>query len=75
MTQSAVGDGVSGFNLINYTYDARNQLVDYNSPATFDHDERRIAATANAVTTNYLWDEFPRYGDVVLETGTNPKYK
>ena len=54
-------------------YDARNQLIDFNGQASFayDHDGRRIAATANAVTTNYLWDEFSRYGDVVLETGAN----
>ena len=57
----------------NYTYDARNQLIDFDGLATFeyDHDGRRISATANAVTTNYLWDEFSSYGDVVLETGTN----
>ena len=56
----------------NYTYDARNQLIDFNGLASFayDHDGRRISATAG-VTTNYLWDEFSSYGDVVLETGIN----
>jgi RHS repeat-associated protein len=51
-------------------YDARNQLVDFDSQATFtyDQDGRRISATANSVTTNYLWDEFSQYGDVILET-------
>jgi YD repeat-containing protein len=37
----------------------------------YDADGRRIRQDVSGTKTNYLWDEFFPYGDVVLEYGTS----
>jgi RHS repeat-associated protein len=41
----------------------------------YDVDGRRVQLSASGVITNYLWDITTRYGDVLLETGTNGAFK
>jgi RHS repeat-associated protein len=41
----------------------------------YDVDGRRVQLSASGVITNYLWDTTTRYGDVLLETGTNGAFK
>jgi RHS repeat-associated protein len=41
----------------------------------YDVDGRRVQLSASGVITNYLWDITSRYGDVLLETGTNGAFK
>lgn len=56
-----------------FTYNDRDLLEttnagSVNSSFAYDHDGRRIQQTVGTVELNYLWDEFSRFGDVVLET-------
>lgn len=61
--------GTTTLGTTNYNFDARNQLASVGS-ATFSYDYtgRRTKQYDGGLTTNYLWDEFPAYGDVVRET-------
>ena len=34
---------------------------------SYDHDWRRVAEDVNGTVTNYLWDEYSSYGDILLE--------
>jgi RHS repeat-associated protein len=57
-----------------YSYDARNQLTSVTSGMdtlgtfSYDYAGRRTQMNDGTLTTDYLWDEFSAYGDVVLET-------
>ena len=57
-----------------YSYDARNQLtsvtsgIDTLGTFSYDYAGRRTQMNDGTLTTDYLWDEFSAYGDVVLET-------
>lgn len=61
-----------------YTYNARDQLSNINVQGliqldyAYNHYGNRVQQSSGGTTTNYLWDEFSRYGDVILETGVNP---
>jgi RHS repeat-associated protein len=41
----------------------------------YDVDGRRVQLSASGVITNYLWDITSRYGDVLLESGSNGAFK
>jgi YD repeat-containing protein len=59
--------------LASYSYDARDQLTSatvgqQSVTFAYDHMGRRVQQNVAGQTTNYLWDEFSQYGDVVRET-------
>ncbi len=64
---------VDGMDVTTYSYDARDRLLGANLPDStvlayaYDFGGRRVQQTVNGSSTNYLWDEFSRYGDVVAE--------
>jgi RHS repeat-associated protein len=41
----------------------------------YDTDGRRVQLSSSGVITNYLWDTTTRYGDVLLESGSNGAFK
>ena len=66
-----------GSSTTKYTWDAQNRLVAANVPGgatasyVYDASGRRVKQTTAGQSTNYLWDEASRYGDVALETDNN----
>ncbi|MGB7340931.1 MAG: RHS repeat-associated core domain-containing protein, partial [Phototrophicaceae bacterium] len=66
--------GHGTYSATNYAYNAQDQMVSYGMGSTpfityeYDHADNRVAQTISSTTTNYLWDEFSRFGDVILET-------
>lgn len=68
---------VTGAQSIDYTFNARDQLTSVTQSGSttayaYDPDGRRVKQTTGGQVTNYLWDEFSRFGDVVVEAnGSN----
>jgi RHS repeat-associated protein len=62
-----------------YQWDAADRLTSatvYTTSSTtanysYDADGHRIKQTVGSAVTNYLWDEFSKYGDVALEMDGN----
>ena len=61
-------------NRTDYRWNARGQMTGMTLPTgsqveySYDEQGQRTQQTADGVVTNYLWDEFSRYSDVVYET-------
>ncbi|MEO0565078.1 MAG: RHS repeat-associated core domain-containing protein, partial [Chloroflexota bacterium] len=56
-----------------YDWDARDRMTAANVGGntlryTYDHTDNRVYSDVNGTATHYLWDEFSRWKDVVLET-------
>ena len=69
----AVNDLSNALNNVSYAWDARDRLSGATVGAQtvqFQYDDggHRIQQTAGAQTTNYLWDQFSPYGDVIQES-------
>ena len=66
--------GHGTYSATNYAYNAKDQMVSYGIGSTpfitydYNHVGNRVSQTVSGTTTNYLWDEFSQYGDVILET-------
>jgi|GEM_PF-970129 len=79
---SLYSDGVTDTQIgvtTSYTYDARDHLISYGTSLndvilttdatyTYDHRGNRVEQTTGTITTDYLWDEFSQYEDVLLES-------
>jgi RHS repeat-associated protein len=64
----------------NYSYNAKNQLTNINSNGipisyAYDHAGHRTKQNVGGSVTNYLWDEFSQYGDVILESNASYQYQ
>ncbi len=62
-----------GVTTTSYTFDARDLLTGVTTGSatlayTYDAGGRRISEDLNGMVTNYRWDEFSPYGDIVVET-------
>ena len=69
----AVNDLSNALNNVSYAWDARDRMTGATVGAQsvqFQYDDggHRIQQTAGTQTTNYLWDQFSPYGDVIQES-------
>ena len=67
-----VSDTMNAMNNVSYLWDARDQMTGATVGAQtvinrYDDSGHRVQQTVGAQTTNYLWDEFSPYGDVIQE--------
>jgi RHS repeat-associated protein len=63
-----------------FQWDGADRLIGATAGGTtlgmqYDVDGRRVQLSASGVITNYLWDTTTRYGDVLLESGSNGAFK